>query len=95
MRSRPAASPATDLVAGPGALTSALQLRPYPEPLLMTVEEAAEQLLIGRSLMYELIKEGRVATVRIGRLRRVPCEALRNYVEDLVKAAGSVTSDRL
>ena len=48
--------------------------------LLLTVEEAADRLGIGRSLMYELIGEGQIASIRVGRLRRVPLESLTDYV---------------
>jgi excisionase family DNA binding protein len=44
--------------------------------LLLSVEEAAERLGIGRSLMYELISGGQVASIRVGRLRRIAPEAL-------------------
>lgn len=42
------------------------------EHLVLTIEEAAERLCIGRTLMYSLVKAGAVESVRIGRLRRVP-----------------------
>lgn len=48
--------------------------------LLLTVEEAADRLCIGRSLMYELIGCGQIASIRVGRLRRVPQESLTDYV---------------
>jgi excisionase family DNA binding protein len=48
--------------------------------LLLTVEEAADRLGIGRSLMYELISGGQVASIRVGRLRRIPQESLTDYV---------------
>lgn len=48
--------------------------------LLLTVEEAADRLGIGRSLMYELIGRGEIASIRVGRLRRVPMESLSEYV---------------
>jgi excisionase family DNA binding protein len=51
--------------------------------LLLTVEEAAEQLGIGRTLMYTLVKEGAVESVQIGRLRRIPAEALPRYLAQL------------
>ena len=50
--------------------------------LLLSVEEAAERLGIGRSLMYELISSGQVASIRVGRLRRIAPEALSAYVAD-------------
>ena len=51
--------------------------------LLLTVEEAADQLGIGRTLMYALVKDGRVESVQIGRLRRIPSDALPRYLEQL------------
>ena len=48
--------------------------------LLLTVEEAADRLGIGRTLMYELIGCGQIASIRVGRLRRVPLESLTDYV---------------
>ena len=50
---------------------------------LLTVEEAALRLKLGRTTMYRLIATGEVASVSIGRLRRVPVEALITYVRDL------------
>lgn len=47
---------------------------------VLTVEEAARRLRIGRTLMYALITAGEVESVRIGRLRRVPTDALDEYV---------------
>jgi len=44
--------------------------------LVLTVEEAAERLGIGRTLMYALVTSGEVESVRIGRLRRIPADAL-------------------
>lgn len=54
-----------------------------PDRLLLTVEEAGAVLGVGRSLMYELIAAGTIKTVRVGRLRRVRPEALRDYVASL------------
>jgi excisionase family DNA binding protein len=51
--------------------------------LVFTVEEAADRLGIGRTLMYALITAGEVESVRIGRLRRIPAEALEMYVKGL------------
>ncbi|NIJ09893.1 excisionase family DNA binding protein [Saccharomonospora amisosensis] len=53
--------------------------------VLLTVEEAAQQLSIGRTTMYALIKAGHITTVRIGHLRRVPADALTTYVQQLTK----------
>jgi excisionase family DNA binding protein len=51
--------------------------------LLLTVQEAARRLGIGRSLMYELIASGAVRSVRVGRLRRIPSDALCSYIASL------------
>lgn len=55
------------------------------DKLLLTAEEAAQALGVGRSTMYGLIRDGAVASVRIGRLRRVPAESLVEYVDRLRK----------
>jgi excisionase family DNA binding protein len=51
--------------------------------IVLTIEEAAECLGIGRTLMYSLVTAGEVESVRIGRLRRVPIDALDRYVAGL------------
>lgn len=50
------------------------------ERLLLSVVEAARRLGIGRTLMYELLGSGRVQSVHVGRLRKVPPEALEAFV---------------
>jgi excisionase family DNA binding protein len=61
---------------------------PTPTPLVLTVEAAAERLGIGRSLMYALVKSGDVESVCIGRLRRIPVDALETFVRSLRKPTG-------
>jgi excisionase family DNA binding protein len=51
--------------------------------LLLTVEEAAEVLAVGRTTVFHLIRTGQLATVQIGRLRRVPMDALHQFTRDL------------
>jgi excisionase family DNA binding protein len=51
--------------------------------LVLTIDEAAERLGIGHSLMYALVQSGEVESVRIGRLRRIPTECLAQYVQRL------------
>jgi len=50
------------------------------EPLLITVEEAAARIRVGRSTLYELIRDGHIETVTVGRSRRVVPESLADYV---------------
>lgn len=52
-------------------------------PLVLTVEEAAERLGVGRTVMYALVSSGAVESVRIGRLRRVPADALVTFLAGL------------
>lgn len=56
------------------------------ERLLLTAKEAADALGIGRSKVYELIMSGKLESVRIGGSRRVPVEALRDFVDSLRKS---------
>jgi excisionase family DNA binding protein len=53
------------------------------EALLLTVEEAARRLRIGRTTMYGLISGGDVESVTIGRRRLIPAECLGAYVTTL------------
>jgi excisionase family DNA binding protein len=53
----------------------------YGQRLLLTVSEAARQLGIGRSLLYELLADGQVESIHVGRLRRIPADALTAYID--------------
>jgi excisionase family DNA binding protein len=53
------------------------------EKLLLTVEETAERLSIGRTRAYELVLCGALESVKIGRSRRVPVGALESFVARL------------
>jgi len=57
--------------------------------IVLTVAEAADELGIGRTLMYSLVSSGAVESVTIGRLRRIPADALAAYVESLRPRRGS------
>lgn len=59
-------------------------LKAEVEPkLLLTVEEAAQRLSIGRPKMWQLVMRGEVFSVKIGASRRVPTTSLVNYVRRL------------
>jgi excisionase family DNA binding protein len=51
--------------------------------LLYPTEEAAEQLGVGLTTVRALIKSGELRSIKIGRARRVPVDALREYVQKL------------
>jgi excisionase family DNA binding protein len=57
------------------------------EAVLLTVEEAADRLRIGRTTMYALVSAGAVESVKVGRLRRVPVECVDAYVTVLRTAS--------
>ncbi|WP_460067451.1 helix-turn-helix domain-containing protein [Streptomyces sp. YKOK-I1] len=48
--------------------------------VLLTVEEAARRLQIGRTVCYRLIRSGELESIDIGRLRRVPADAPAAYL---------------
>jgi excisionase family DNA binding protein len=53
------------------------------DKLLYTVPEAAAVLSLGDSKTWELISSGELESVRIGRARRIPRDALWRYVASL------------
>ena len=56
-------------------------------PILVTVEEMATMLSIGRTVAWELVRKGKVKSVKIGRTRRVPITAIQVYIEQLMDGA--------
>ena len=50
--------------------------------LLVSIHDGAAMLSIGRSKMYQLIAEGKVTTVTIGRRCLIRCESIRDFVLD-------------
>ncbi|MCX4845774.1 helix-turn-helix domain-containing protein [Streptomyces sp. NPDC048430] len=48
---------------------------------LLTVPEAMARLKIGRSALYDLIRTRNLASLTIGRARRIPAHALADYVQ--------------
>lgn len=72
----------------PQAATRAAPIDPSSStqllPLLVTVEDAAQLLGIGRTRMYELVLGQAVRNVKIGRRRLVVRSSLHDYVEQLL-----------
>lgn len=62
------------------------------QPILLTVEQAAQRLGIGRSLMYELIATDEIESIHIGRLRRIPADAIPTYITRLRTQADRATA---
>jgi excisionase family DNA binding protein len=72
-----------------GSARHSPQLDELRLPLVFTVEEAADRLGVGRTLMYALVSSGAVESVRIGRLRRVPADALVTFLDELRSGIGA------
>ncbi|WP_406125636.1 excisionase family DNA-binding protein [Streptomyces canus] len=51
-----------------------------PVPVLLTVEEAAYCLRIGRTTCFALIRTGELESLMVGGLRRVPADAPAAYL---------------
>ncbi|MEU6776558.1 excisionase family DNA-binding protein [Streptomyces sp. NPDC046759] len=63
--------------------TVALPETADPTLVLLTVEEAARRLRIGRTTCFRLVLAGEIESVTVGRLRRVPVDAVLAYVAKL------------
>ncbi len=51
--------------------------------MLLRPAQACEWLGVGRSTLFELIASGSLASVKVGRARRISVSALRSYVAGL------------
>ena len=71
----------------PEAMETRDQPQPSLAPLLLTIPDAARVLAIGRTTMYELVADGAIEVVHIGRCARVPTEAIRDFLMQLRHAA--------
>lgn len=50
---------------------------------LCTVPEVMASTGLSRSMVYDLIRSGGLRSVKIGRCRRIPVEALRDFIAGL------------
>ncbi len=50
-------------------------------PLLLTVGEMASVLRIGRNAAYQLVKDGNVLSIHVGRSIHIPRNALIQFVD--------------
>ena len=55
--------------------------------LLVTVEEAAAMLSLGRTLTWALVRKGELRSIRVGKSRRVIVSSLHEYIERQLAAA--------
>jgi excisionase family DNA binding protein len=57
------------------------------ERVLLTAEEVAESLKIGRCKVYDLIRTGELQSIKIGRLRRIPVDSVHAFAQRMVAEA--------
>ncbi|MFE5914175.1 helix-turn-helix transcriptional regulator [Streptomyces wedmorensis] len=56
-------------------------------PELLTVPEVMARLKLGRSTVYDLIRSRRLVSLTIGRSRRVPADAVRDFIDHQIEEA--------
>jgi excisionase family DNA binding protein len=49
--------------------------------LLYSVPEAARILGVGRTYMFRLLATGQVESIKVGKLRKIPRDALSRYID--------------
>ncbi|MEI7578324.1 MAG: helix-turn-helix domain-containing protein [Armatimonadota bacterium] len=55
------------------------------DPLLLSIKQVADRLNMSRSKVYGLIAAGTIASVKVGRLTRVPRQELEIFVRTMRK----------
>jgi len=68
---------------------------PAVTPLLLTVNQAAQMLGIGRSTVYEIIDADQIRSVKVGASRRIPLKAVHEYVDRLLGDDAETRGDEL
>jgi excisionase family DNA binding protein len=48
--------------------------------LLLSLEEAAAMMSLGRTLVYTLVRSGEIASFKVGKSRRIPVGALHTFI---------------
>lgn len=51
-------------------------------PVVLSVQQLAEVLQIGRNAAYQLVNTGQIRSIRIGRTIRIPQAALLEYLNN-------------
>ena len=54
---------------------------------LLTVPEVMARLKLGRSTVYDLIRSRRLTSITIGRSRRIPADAVRDFIVNQIEEA--------
>ncbi|MFE2485664.1 helix-turn-helix domain-containing protein [Streptomyces sp. NPDC057927] len=56
-------------------------------PELLTVPDVMAQLKLGRSKVYDLIRSRRLVSIKIDGARRIPADAVRDFVLGQIEEA--------
>lgn len=56
-------------------------------PELLTVPDVMAQLKLGRSKVYDLIRSRRLVSIKIDGARRIPADAIRDFVLGQIEEA--------
>ncbi|WP_130800087.1 helix-turn-helix domain-containing protein [Streptomyces otsuchiensis] len=57
-----------------------LRTEAVPALALLTVPQVMARLQIGRSAVYDLLRTGQLASITLGRARRIPTHALTDFI---------------
>ena len=63
-----------------------------PATLLLTIPEVAQMLNLGRSKLYSYILSGELRSVKVGRRRLIPRDAVHEFIEYLQRASSEAFS---
>jgi excisionase family DNA binding protein len=56
--------------------------------VLVSVEDAAAMLSLGRTVVYQLVRRNEIRSVKVGRCRRIVASSLHEYVSRLATPGG-------
>ncbi|MEV6116691.1 helix-turn-helix domain-containing protein [Streptomyces sp. NPDC052109] len=56
-------------------------------PELLTVSDVMARLKVGRSKVYDLIRTHRLASIKIDGARRIPADAVRDFIQSQLAEA--------
>ncbi|MFF7729998.1 helix-turn-helix domain-containing protein [Streptomyces sp. NPDC008001] len=54
---------------------------PLPSHEALTVPEVMVALRLSRSMIYNLIRSRQLQSIKVGRARRIPADALQNFMQ--------------
>jgi excisionase family DNA binding protein len=64
-------------------------LESYPLPLAWQIEPACHRAGIGRTKLYQLIKDGEIKTIKVGRRTLVPESELQKWLANKLDQVGA------